>query len=56
MSAEAGTKKDNGNGRNVPEKHLKRETEDGTYEIRETRKEDSKICMCRIRVTSRMSV
>ena len=44
----------NGNGRDVPEKHLKRETEDGTYEIRETGKEDSIIRMCRIRVTSRM--
>ena len=31
---------DNGNGVDVPEKHLKRETEDGTYEIRETGKGD----------------
>ena len=42
-------RRDNRNGRDVPEKHLKRETEDGTYEIRETGKEDSKIRMCRIR-------
>ena len=31
---------DDGKGIDVPEKHLKRETEDGTYEIRETGKED----------------